>query len=148
MRQVCGLDVHKDSVFVCILNENGIVFQEKFGVLTQAHRREFSKPKYGAARYRPDDDYYVGLNNEHFDCVDRYFIDQGQVYYVEETFTLNKVESKRLHEFVEKHRQHGRSDSAREFVCVFFFPTGLGTNANAQCLVCGEVKDLTDYDAW
>ena len=31
---VCGLDVHKDSVFVCILNENGVVFQEKFGVLT------------------------------------------------------------------------------------------------------------------
>lgn len=34
MRQVCGLDVHKDSVFVCILNENGIVFQEKYGVQT------------------------------------------------------------------------------------------------------------------
>ena len=34
MRQVCGLDVHKDSVFVCILNENGIVFQEKYEVLT------------------------------------------------------------------------------------------------------------------
>ena len=34
MRQVCGLDVHKDSVFVCILNENGVVFQEKYGVLT------------------------------------------------------------------------------------------------------------------
>ena len=34
MRQVCGLDVHKDSVFVCILNENGVVFQNKFGVLT------------------------------------------------------------------------------------------------------------------
>ena len=34
MRQVCGLDVHKDSVFVCILNENGVVFQEKFDVLT------------------------------------------------------------------------------------------------------------------
>ena len=34
MRQVCGLDVHKDSVFVCILNENGAVFQDKFGVLT------------------------------------------------------------------------------------------------------------------
>ncbi len=34
MRQVCGLDVHKDSVFVCILNENGVIFQEKFGVLT------------------------------------------------------------------------------------------------------------------
>jgi hypothetical protein len=34
MRQVCGLDVHKDSVFVCILNENGVVFQDKYGVLT------------------------------------------------------------------------------------------------------------------
>ena len=34
MRQVCGLDVHKDSVFVCILNENGVVCHEKFGVLT------------------------------------------------------------------------------------------------------------------
>ena len=34
MRTVCGLDVHKDSVFVCILNENGILFQDKIGVLT------------------------------------------------------------------------------------------------------------------
>ncbi len=34
MRTVCGLDVHKDSVFACILNENEILFQEKFGVLT------------------------------------------------------------------------------------------------------------------
>lgn len=34
MRTVCGLDVHKDNVFVCILNENGILFQDKFGVLT------------------------------------------------------------------------------------------------------------------
>ena len=34
MKRYCGLDVHKDSVFVCIMDENGIVFQEKFGVLT------------------------------------------------------------------------------------------------------------------
>ena len=34
MRTVCGLDVHKVSVFVCIINENGVLFQEKFGVLT------------------------------------------------------------------------------------------------------------------
>lgn len=34
MRQVCGLDVHKDSVFVCIINEKGIIFQGKYGVLT------------------------------------------------------------------------------------------------------------------
>ena len=34
MRTVCGLDVHKDSIFVCILNVNGILFQDKIGVLT------------------------------------------------------------------------------------------------------------------
>ena len=34
MRTVCGLDVHKDSIFVCILNGNGILFQDKIGVLT------------------------------------------------------------------------------------------------------------------
>lgn len=34
MRVVCGLDVHKDSVFVCILNENGDKFKCKTGVLT------------------------------------------------------------------------------------------------------------------
>jgi len=35
MRQVCGLDVHKDSVFVFIINDEGVVFQEKFGALTR-----------------------------------------------------------------------------------------------------------------
>ena len=34
MRIVCGLDVHKDSVFVCFLNENGDKFEAKYGVLT------------------------------------------------------------------------------------------------------------------
>ena len=34
MRTVCGLDMHKDSIFVCILNEKGIQFQDKIGVLT------------------------------------------------------------------------------------------------------------------
>ena len=35
MRRVCGLDVHKDSVFMCILSENGEKVQEKYGVLTK-----------------------------------------------------------------------------------------------------------------
>ena len=35
MKQVCGLDVHKDSIFLCIVNEHSeVVHQEKFGVLT------------------------------------------------------------------------------------------------------------------
>lgn len=35
MKVVCGLDVHKDSVFCCILCANGEKIQHKFGVLTE-----------------------------------------------------------------------------------------------------------------
>lgn len=34
MKTVCGLDVHKDSVYVCVLQENGEKFEAKFGTLT------------------------------------------------------------------------------------------------------------------
>ena len=34
MRIVCGLDVYKDSIFLCILNSTGEIFEKKFGVLT------------------------------------------------------------------------------------------------------------------
>ncbi len=34
MRTVCGLDVHKDSVFLCILCETGEIIEKVFGVLT------------------------------------------------------------------------------------------------------------------
>ncbi len=34
MRTVCGLDVHKDSVFLCILCETGEIIERVFGVLT------------------------------------------------------------------------------------------------------------------
>jgi hypothetical protein len=37
MRNVCGLNVHKDNVFMCILKENGDKIEEKFGVLTPEH---------------------------------------------------------------------------------------------------------------
>lgn len=30
---VAGLDVHKDSVFLCVINDSGKVFECKFGVL-------------------------------------------------------------------------------------------------------------------
>lgn len=35
MKTVCGLDVHKDSVFCCILCADGRKIQHKFGVLTE-----------------------------------------------------------------------------------------------------------------
>lgn len=34
MRRVCGLDVHKDNIFVCILGENGEKIEFKSGILT------------------------------------------------------------------------------------------------------------------
>ena len=34
MRAVCGLDVHKDSIFLCILCETGEIFENVYGVLT------------------------------------------------------------------------------------------------------------------
>ena len=34
MRAVCGLDLHKDSVFLCILHDSGEIIEKVFGVLT------------------------------------------------------------------------------------------------------------------
>ena len=39
MKSVCGLDVHKDSVYLCILSEDGELIEKVFGVLTfQLHQ--------------------------------------------------------------------------------------------------------------
>ena len=32
-REFTNPGMHKDSIFVCILNENGILFQDKIGML-------------------------------------------------------------------------------------------------------------------
>ena len=34
MRAVCGLDVHKDTIYLCILCETGEIIERVFGVLT------------------------------------------------------------------------------------------------------------------
>ena len=34
MKKVCGIDVHKDSVFMCIMNEKGDKIEEKSSTLT------------------------------------------------------------------------------------------------------------------
>lgn len=34
MKAVCGLDVHKDSIYLCILHNDGEIFEKVFGVLT------------------------------------------------------------------------------------------------------------------
>lgn len=35
MRTVCGLDIHKDSMFMCIMDEQGKKSEKKFGVSTR-----------------------------------------------------------------------------------------------------------------
>jgi hypothetical protein len=39
MRTACGLDIHKDSIFMCILDSQGKKVEEKFGVSTREIRR-------------------------------------------------------------------------------------------------------------
>ena len=39
MRTVGGLDVHKDSIFMCILDEQSKIIEEKFGVSTRENKR-------------------------------------------------------------------------------------------------------------
>lgn len=39
MRTVCGLDIHKDSIFMCILDSQGKKSEEKFGVSTRDIKR-------------------------------------------------------------------------------------------------------------
>lgn len=34
MRIVCGLDVYKDSIYLCILSSTGEIIEKVFGVLT------------------------------------------------------------------------------------------------------------------
>lgn len=34
MRIVCGLDVHNDTIFLCIMSSTGEIFEKKYGVLT------------------------------------------------------------------------------------------------------------------
>jgi hypothetical protein len=34
MRAVCGLDVHKDTAFLCILCDTGEIIEKVFGFLT------------------------------------------------------------------------------------------------------------------
>lgn len=52
MDKVCGLDVHKDSVFACILDENGEkILEERFGTLTpELERLRETLVNHGAGR--------------------------------------------------------------------------------------------------
>ena len=111
-------------------------------------RQALSKPKYGAIIHGPEHNYYVAMNNEHYDCIERYYIESIYENDAEVTFTINKVENRRIAEFCAKHKEHSHSGSAGEYVRVFFTPTGLGDIVEVQCLTCGAVENVTDFDSW
>ena len=52
MEKVCGLDVHKDSVFACILDSQGKkVFEQRFGTLTsELTKLRDTMVEYGSGR--------------------------------------------------------------------------------------------------
>ena len=64
------------------------------------------------------------------------------------TFTLNAVETERLHRFVSEHKKHARHLVFGELVRVSFVPSTMGTHSEVQCLTCREVEDITDYEEW
>ena len=64
------------------------------------------------------------------------------------TFSLNDVESEKLRQFIEIHKQHARHTAFGELVKVSFVPSTMGTHAEVQCLTCGETIDLTDLSEW
>ena len=43
MRAVCGLDVHKDTIYLCILCETGEIFEHVYGVFKKIHGRIINK---------------------------------------------------------------------------------------------------------
>ena len=81
MRTVSGLDVHKDSIFMCILDEQSKIIEEKFGVSTREinRLREVMKSHYvtevcmesTGIYWMPiwrllEDDFYLRLVNPQF----------------------------------------------------------------------------------
>ena len=50
--------------------------------------------------------------------------------------------------FAEKHKNcHSRSATSEKFQYTFI-PGGIGTCVSMKCLICGEEKNITDYDCW
>lgn len=113
-----------------------------------ARKQEFEDPIYNAKVFGSERDYYVVLNNDVFECVDRYFIDYYEEDDIGHSFTVSKEEYRRILNFRDEHHKHAHSGAAGEYLRVSFVPTGLGTIVEIQCLTCGAVEDVTDYEAW
>lgn len=98
--------------------------------------------------YSNFDGTFLVIQDDHYDCLDRIYIESEYEANYAATFGVNEVENQRMAKFCEEHHKHAHVGSAGEYVRVFFMPTGLGNIVKIQCLTCGAVEDVTDYDAW
>jgi len=66
---------------------------------------------------------------------------------IRKAFEMNDVECKSANVFAEKHstcKAHPIGGSKFSYI---FTPT-IGMNVHIKCLICGEEKDISDYDCW
>jgi len=66
---------------------------------------------------------------------------------IRRSFEMNDVECKAANAFAEKHstcKAHPIGGSKFSYI---FTPT-IGMNVHIKCLICGEEKDISDYDCW
>ena len=64
-------------------------------------------------------------------------------------FKLNDKEEAAAREFMQQHRHSdvnkGTIGGHMEFI---FTPTAIGDACSIRCDICGEEKNITDYDCW
>lgn len=65
-------------------------------------------------------------------------------------FKLSENEIKDANEFEEKHFECARKcpTAIGGHITYKFTPTSLGTGVSVKCNLCGEEKNITDYDLW
>lgn len=63
-------------------------------------------------------------------------------------FSLDEKESKEYKDFCKKHRECEFVSTTGGKISITFTPTGLGNIVSVKCSGCGEIKDITNTDAW
>lgn len=66
-----------------------------------------------------------------------------------EEFKLNDNEVKAAEKFENTHKHKEVNKGAiGGHIQYIFTPTAVGTGKSIKCIICGKVKNITDYDCW
>lgn len=63
-------------------------------------------------------------------------------------FSLDKKESNEYKDFCKKHKECEFTSTTGGKISITFTPTGFGNIVSVKCSGCGEIKDITNTDAW